>query len=47
MSHEIIDYVLQILQIILMLVTYLHHRKKVLDKKDPEDDRDYGDASSN
>lgn len=26
-----------------MLATYLHHRKKVLDKRDPEEDRDYGD----
>ena len=46
MSHEIIDHVLQILQIALMLATYLHHRKKVLDKKDPEDDRDFSDIGS-
>lgn len=39
--HDWIDHALQVAQIVLMLATYLHHRRKVLDPKDPEEERDY------
>lgn len=42
--HEWIDHILQVVQLVVMVATYLHHRKKVLDKNDPEEDRDYGDT---
>jgi hypothetical protein len=41
--HEWVDHILQVVQLVVMVATYLHHRKKVLDKSDPEEDRDYGD----
>jgi hypothetical protein len=44
--HDWIDHILQILQLVVMAVTYMHHRKKVEDKKDPETDADYGDLQS-
>ena len=43
--HDWVDHILQVFQIIVMVATYLHHRKKVVDKKDPEDDKDYSDAA--
>lgn len=39
--HDWIDHALQILQIVLMLATYLHHRKKVKDPDDPEKEEGY------
>ena len=41
MPHDWIDHVLQVLQIGLMLATYLHHRSKVKDRNDPEHEKDF------